>query len=89
MRATGLPEMIWRTHLRRKMMRRDPLPGIKTMTVPSGAFDIRQALELKDTIVVGHGLRMVVTRRAMMAGGRTREDVDGVGAGGADLDSGK
>ena len=46
--------------LRRLMMRRKILLGIKTLTVRSGAYEIRQAMRLKD-IADGLGLEIIVT----------------------------
>jgi hypothetical protein len=46
--------------LRRLMLRRDILIGIKTLTVCSGTYDIRQAMRLKD-VVDDLGLEIVVT----------------------------
>jgi hypothetical protein len=46
--------------LRRLMMRRDILIGIKTLTVCSGTYDIRQATRLKE-VADDLGLGIVVT----------------------------
>jgi hypothetical protein len=42
------------------MMQGDILPEIKTLTVRSGAYEIRQALRLKD-VADGLGLEIIVT----------------------------
>jgi hypothetical protein len=46
--------------LRRLIMRGDYLPGIKTLTVRSGAYEIRQAMRLKG-VTDGLGLEITVT----------------------------
>ena len=42
------------------MIRRDPLPGIKPLTVRSGRYEICQALRVQD-VVSGLGLGIIVT----------------------------
>jgi hypothetical protein len=72
------------------VMRGDILLGIKTLTVRSGAYEIRQALRLKG-VVDGIGLGIIVTcipdRRVPKADGWP-PDADGLSEGWSGYDDG-